>query len=211
MTQLATYPSENQLKTLAGRLAADAKVPKQNRPEFCDRIVNTVLAIRLRDRRSTVTIPGGMLIEAADAARELNKFYSRMNQTDRDWVEHIKSVQGSVFASGEINDLGTTISNISMLLDEALGRPPAVKPVKAFGRSHMARDRFFRELVFALLFAAAETGGHFTLNRNSPGGGTLALALSRLGTHLPKGLVASPPPLQTIRRLKLDFDRLHRF
>ena len=114
-----------------------------------------------------------------------------------------------MFAAGEINDLSTTILNISMLLDEALGRPPASKSAKVFGRSHMARDQIFRELVFALLFATEETGGHFTLNRNSPGGGTLALALSRLSEHLPKGL--APRPLITIRRLKEDFYRLRRF
>jgi hypothetical protein len=208
MPQFVTYPPTTQLKIVATRVAALAKA--DNRRKFRDQISNDILSLQKRDRRSTTTQPGGLLVEAADKARQLDKDFSEMNQTDREWVEYIKQVDGVVFAAGEIQDLGTTITNISMLLDAALGRPPASRPGAVLrGPAHVARDQGLREIVFALFAAAKETGGHFTVNKNSAGGGTLALALLRLRNHLPKDLVRQPLPLSTLQRLKTEFDKLH--
>jgi hypothetical protein len=201
---VAAYPPTAQLKISATRLATIAKVPANNCGEFCSRITGAVLRLRDRDRRSTGAKPGGLLIEAADAARKLDQAFSRMNKQDLKWVEHITQTQGQAqFAAGEISNLGATITNIHLLLQDAIGKPASLPKYLASG-SHKVADQMLRELVFDLLSAASDTGGRFTFNKNS-GGGTLADALNRLRQHLPKGLVPDPLPATTIQRLRMEF------
>ena len=116
------YPEPYRLNLVAQRIAKLAKVPKHYHHEFSERIVETVMHFRKWDRHS-----GGLLIEAADAARRLQDTFFRMNQSDRDWVEQVKPSQLQ-FLAGEINDLGSTINNIVLLLDGALGRPSRAPP-----------------------------------------------------------------------------------
>jgi hypothetical protein len=149
------------------------------------------------------------LIEAAQAARVLDKKFAGMNEHDRKWVDELKRTQGVVFAAGEINDLEATITNIAILLHDALGKSyPIPKHLEAVRDS--VKDQRLRELIFGLLSAASETGGRFTFNKNSVSG-SLAIALTQLRPHLPAGLVPDPLRATTIQRLKADFERLRTF
>jgi hypothetical protein len=201
-----SYPAKATLKIAARRLATSAKVPTGNQQQFCDRIVKLVLDLRESDRRTTGMKPGGRLIEAAEAARVLDKKFTGMNGHDRKWVEDIKRTKGVVFAAGEIEDLATTITNIAMLLYDALGKSYPVPKHLHIGRNRV-EDQRLRDLVFGLLSAASEAGGRFTYNKNAASG-SLATALSRLRRHLPPGLVARSLPGTTIQRLKTEFGRL---
>ncbi len=214
MASPPTYPPAAQLNVLAVRLAAKI-VPRRHLPGapqartddqhiLAERIVETVLRLRERDRRSTGQLVGGLLPQAADAARRLQDIYARMSQEDRDWVEHIKKTEMQ-FLAGEIQHIETTISNLSRLFHSALGvASPFPKPPKHRRRApdHIdrhdlhkklgmlkprVRDQMLRELVFGLLRAARDTGGELRFDKNS-GSGTLAETLCLLRT------VATSPP-----------------
>jgi hypothetical protein len=207
--QFVTYPPTAQLKILAWSLAELANA--NNRQECCDRIVNAVLDIRQRDRRSTATRPGEGLERAAKAAAQLDRELSSINEADREWVEHIKQSEALPFPDGQIGNPAATATNMSVLLHNALGKTsplPKYLRVGAPGRKlpPQVRDQMLRELVFDLLIAAEMTGGQFTLNKNSADG-TLAVALDRLRPYLPSGLVPDPVPVDTVQRLKADFFR----
>ena len=202
------YPAKAILGILAQRLARRATVPARNQQECGDRIVKLILGLRKRTHPSGRK-PGGRLIEAAQAARVLDKKFTGMNEHDRKWVDELKRTQGVVFAAGEINDLAATITNIAILLHDALGKSyPIPKHLEAVRDS--VKDQRLRELIFGLLSAASETGGRFTFNKNSVSG-SLAIALTQLRPHLPAGLVPDPLRATTIQRLKADFERLRTF
>ena len=210
------YPAPYQLNLVAQRIAKIAKVSTHYQHEFSERIVEIVMSLRKPHRSSAWGKPGGLLIEAADAARRLQDTFFRMNQRDRDWVEHVKQSQPQLqFVHGEVNDLGSAISNIVMLLDEALGRPSPVPRRIAkmnaalVGTLPKIRDQKLRELVFGLLSAATSTNGNLTFIKDKESG-TLAVALRLLRDHLPEGLVPDPLPSSTIQRVKTEFFRLRR-
>jgi hypothetical protein len=226
MPRAPTYPSNAELKIIAARIAKIAKAGdkeyfpsnKQYQQDvFRDRVIETVLRLRTRDRRSTVTRPVGFLIECANAARTLHKKFIRMKATDREWVEHIKQTQSQLLV-GELHDVETAILNMALLFDAALGRAtPVPKPPKSSARYALfaklgtfkprVRDQSLRELVFGLLAAARDTGGKLTFNVDSESG-TLANVLDHLRPYLPPGLVPQPIRSRTIVRLKNEFDRL---
>jgi hypothetical protein len=200
------YPAKATLEILAQRLATTAKVPADQQ-EFRDRIIELVLD--LRTRPSSGRKPGGRLIAAAEAARVLDKKFTGMNEHDRKWVDELKRTQGVVFAAGEINDLAATITNIAILLHDALGKSYPIPKHLEVVRDRV-KDQRLRELIFGLWSAASETGGRFTFNKNSVSG-SLAIALTQLRPHLPAGLVPDPLPAPTIQRLKAEFERLRTF
>jgi hypothetical protein len=145
------------------------------------------------------------LVDAADAARTLQKEFSRINKDDRDWIENIKQSELQ-FLAGEIHDVETTILNLSILLNAAAGRRSRLPPWLE-ENALKVRDQLFRDLVFGLLGAAEDNGGELTFNKNSETG-TLAEALDLLRGHVPPGLVPEPLPVATIQRLKTDSRRL---
>jgi hypothetical protein len=217
-----TYPPAAQLSVLTERLAKIAKVPTNYQHDFCERIIQTVLGVRNRDRRTTGQIVGGLLSEAADAARRLRDTYSRMSQEDRDWVDHIKRTQMQ-FTAGEIQHVEATISNLSMLLHSATGRAsPVPKPPRRAaqkGRHDLhkelgmleprVKNQILRELVFGLLHAARDAGGELDFNKNRDSGAlAVTLRLLRDGKYLPPDLVPDPLRGSTIQRLKDEFSRL---
>jgi hypothetical protein len=207
-----SYPFPNRLSIAVQLVAKLAKVPTNNQSEFCKRLSESVTSIRRWDRRSTGEVPDGPLLQAADASRRLQDAFFRMNKRDRDWIEHFRQFeQRYLFAAGEIDDLGATISNIAMLLHAALGKPlPVPRHIAKRFRAkeqHITRDRMLRELVFELLSAAWDTDGKLTFNMNS-GSGTLADSLCLLRDHLPEGLVTDPLHYRTIQRLKTEFLQL---
>ncbi|HEY5331649.1 MAG TPA: hypothetical protein VIJ79_17355 [Acidobacteriaceae bacterium] len=193
------------MRVIAQRLAAIAEVPPNYRVEFRGYVTNLVSMLWNRDRRSTDSKPGGKLIQAADAARALLDNYTKMNTTDRDWVEHIKQTQ-TQFIVGEIHNLQISIYHIALILNSAIGKPcPPPQIVKIAGGT--VRDQILREFLFGLLSAAAETRGKFTFDKNREGG-SLAQALDLLRNHLPAGSVPDPLPISTVQRLKSEFKRL---
>jgi hypothetical protein len=207
MPKPQTLPPPAVLRALALRLAKLAQVSQNYQNDFCERISRTLLTIFQWDRRSTGAKPGYKLVEAADAARILQKTFFRLKEQDRDWVEGIKQSQMQ-FTAGKIDDLETTILNLSMLLNQAVGRPsPVPRRLETVSRS--VKDQILRELVFGLLGAATDEGGIFTYDKNSETG-TLANALDLLRGHLPDGLVPEPLRASTIQRLKTEFYRLRR-
>ena len=209
-----SYPAPYRLNLVAQRIVKLAKVPTHYQHEFSERIVEIVMSLRKQHRSPAWGKPGGLLTEAADAARRLQDTFYRMNERDRGWVEHVKQSQQLLFAD-QINDLGSTISQIVVLLDAALGRPSPVPrhiakmSAALLGELPEIRDVRLRELVFGLLSAATRTGGKFTFIKDKESG-TLAVALRLLRDHLPEGLVPEPLPSSTIQRLKTVFFRLRR-
>jgi hypothetical protein len=193
------YPTKATLEILAQRLVTSADVPAENQQECRDRIIELVLD--LRTRPSSGRNPGGRLIAAAEAARVLDKKFSGMNEQDRKWVDELKRTQGVVFAAGEINDLAATITNIAILLHDALGKSYPIPKHLEVVRDRV-KDQRLRELIFGLWSAA--------FNKNSVSG-SLAIALTQLRPHLPAGLVPDPLPATTIQRLKAEFERLRTF
>jgi hypothetical protein len=203
------YPAQYKLNLAVQKIAKLAKVPRCYQHEFSEHIVEIVMTLREPHRSPEWGEPGGLLTEAADAARRLHDTFYRMNQRDRDWVEHVKQSQLQ-FVAWDINNLGWTISQIVLLLDGALGRPAPVPPhiaemtAKLVGKLPKIRDQKFRELVSGLLSAASDANGKLTFDVNRESG-TLADALRLLRDHLPEGLVADPPPARTIQRVKTAF------
>jgi hypothetical protein len=196
------------------KIAKLAKVPTGYRHEFSERIVEIVMSLRESHRGPEWGKPGGLLTEAADAARRLHDAVYRMNRRDRDWVEHVKQSQLQ-FVAWDINDLGWTLSQIVLLLDAALERPAPVPPhiaemsAKLLGQLPQIRDQKLLQLVSGLLSAASDANGKLTFNMNDESG-TLAVALRLLRDHLPEGLVADPLPSRTIQRVKTAFFRARR-
>jgi hypothetical protein len=208
------YPEPYRLNLVVQKIAKLAKVSKHYRHEFSERIVKIVMDLRKPHRSPDWGKPGGLLTEAADAARRLQDTFYRMNQRDRDWVEHVKQSQLQ-FVVWKIDDLGSAIWQIVLLLDAALGRLAPVPPhiakmnAKLVGELPEIRDRKLRELVFGLLAAASDANGKLTFNMNKESG-TLADALRLLRDHLPEGLVADPLLSRTIQRVKTAFFRARR-
>jgi hypothetical protein len=227
MTTQQKYPPAPQLRVLADRIAAKV-VPRthvKDKPQartdeqhiFAERLIATVLRVRDLDRRTTSGVAA--LRAAADAARRLQDAYSRMSKENRDWVEHIKRIQ-TQFSAGEIQDLETTIWNLSMLLHTALGKTtPTRKPPK-YSRAYAlykeegmfkprVKDQILRELVFGLLSAAQDTRGKFVFNKNKASGNLAeTLCVLRDGKYLPPNLVSNPLHPSTIQRLKDEYSRL---
>jgi hypothetical protein len=106
------YPAPYQLNLVVEKIAKLAKVPKHYRHEFCERIVKIVMNLRKPHRSPEHGKPGGLLTEAADAARRLQDTFSRMNKRDRAWVEHVKQSE-QLLVVDQITNLGSTISQIS--------------------------------------------------------------------------------------------------
>jgi hypothetical protein len=209
------YPTPFRLNLGAQRIAKLAEVPALHQHEFSERIIEIVMAFRKRHRSPEWGKPGGLLTEAADAARRLQDTFYRMNEWDRAWIEHVQQSEQLLFAD-RINDLGSTISQIVVLLHAALGRsPPVPRHIAKMsaklleGKSPKIRDQMLRELVFGLLAAATRTDGKLSFDMNKESG-TLAVALRILRDHLPEGLVPEPLPSRTIQRLKTQFFQLRR-
>jgi hypothetical protein len=197
------YPTKRELRVLAGQLADEAGVPRNNRQEFANRLVEIVLDLRKSYRGMTAS---KAVIEAAKAAGVLDRKFSRVKQPDREWVEKFKTDHGVVFAAGEIGDVATTITNVAILLHDALGksyRPSLPRQMRV--NKGRVNDQRLRDLVFGLLSAASANGGRFTFNKNSTSG-TLAVALDRLRRHLPPQLVPNPLHATTVQRLISEFN-----
>ena len=190
-------------------------MPTHYQHEFSERIVEIVIGLRKRHRSPEWGKPGGLLTEAADAARRLQDTFYRMNKRDRAWVEHVKQSEQLLFMD-QITDLGSTISQIVVLLDAALGRaspvPRHIAKMSAAllgGKLPKIRDQMLRELVIGLLSAATNTNGILTFDKNEESG-DLTKALRLLRDHLPEGLVPDPLPSSTIQRVKTAFFRHRR-
>ena len=173
------------------QLSTLAKVPTKYRREFREYISDNMLQIWKKDRRAQSREPAPALIEIAKAACTLQQRFYRLNNEDRDWVEHMKDFQ-VLFGGGEIHNLENTILNLALVFSQAAGMPaplpPHVEKMFGFGPQLKVRDQMLRELVFSLLSVAAEVGGEFTFDKNFQRG-TLVQALELLRNHLPKGLV----------------------
>jgi hypothetical protein len=231
MPKPATFPPLAQLKVQARRIAANVLPPirlpgrrplkrSHEQQSLAECIVETVLRVRDRDRRSTGQIVGTRLRGVAGHAKRLREAYSRLSQQDRDRIEHIKNTQAQ-FTAGAIQNVDATICNLSSLIHTALGKTtPIPKPLK---RDHKyalyqelgmlgpkANDQMLRELVFGLLHSAKDAGGELTFDKNNESG-SLATTLRGLrdGGHLPPGLVKDPLQSSMIQRLKSEFSRLN--
>jgi hypothetical protein len=73
-------------KDVALRVADIARVPAEQREQFCDLVYGTVRIV-WDWHRGESTEPGQALKDAADAVRSLHKQLSKLNQADRRWIE----------------------------------------------------------------------------------------------------------------------------
>jgi hypothetical protein len=152
--------------------------------------------------------PGPDLRKAAEATRSLLKSFDRLRQEDRDWVDNL-CAQSTLWGEG-IEGLNTTILNLAIVFNHAVGRPSPI-PRKSLVLNEKLgvkplsiRDQMFREIVIGLMNAAVENRGKFTLDSTCKTG-TLIEALDLLRCHLPEGLVPDDPPAGTIQRIKKQF------
>jgi hypothetical protein len=235
-TTQPAYPALALLCIVAEQLAKIAKAGnKEIHPEnkrhqqqvFSERVIETVLRVRMRDRPSAGVECGAMLPQAADLARQLQATYCAMGQRAREWLEHIKSTEMLFLAGGD--NIDAMIRNLVMVFHAALGEAsPVPAPPEKDGKGgknpkyvlyeqwgmldqERSQNQPLRDLVFGLLAAAAEAGGRLTF-RKEDASGTLAHALDRLRNYLPPGLVPADllPLASTIQRLKAEFNRLRR-
>jgi hypothetical protein len=213
MSKPGQHPPNALPKNVALKIANLFHVPKVERETFCDHLCTSMQRLWKRDRRATSSKPGAALRQAAEATRSLLKSFDKLRQEDRDWVDNF-CAQSTLFGEG-IERLDTTILNLAIVFNHAVGRPSPI-PRKLLALSEKlgveplsVRDQMFREVVTGLMTAAAENRGKFTLDSTSKTG-TLIEALDLLRDHLPEGLVRYDPPAGTIQRIKKQFWELRR-
>jgi hypothetical protein len=192
---------------VALKIANYAGVPKHERESFCKDLSDR--ALRFWKRRALSSPKQSpALISAAQKARALHKQFYSLNEEDRKRIENIRD-SAAQFEAGEIRHLESTILNLTTLFNDAAGRASPLPPHLAKKSGRRIKDQILREVVFALLSAAAEARGEFTSNKNTQKG-TLFDALDALRPHLPKGAVPNALPFATIQTLKVEFFRLRR-
>ena len=155
-------------KNVALEIADLFHVPKVEREPFCDYLSSSMQSLWNRDRRATSSKPGTALREAAKATRSLLKSFDRLRQEDRDWVESL-CAQSTLWGEG-IERLDTTILNLAIVFNHAVGRPSPI-PRKSLVLNEKlgveplsVRDQMFREIIIGLMNAAVENRGKFTLD-----------------------------------------------
>jgi hypothetical protein len=187
------------------RVADLARVPDEDREEFCDVIQLPVQLIWELNRRTTGTEAQKALIRATEAARALHEAFDNLSPDDREWVE-------GTWAKWPLYKkwlpvLPRSVDALAHLFSIAANKaPPQGKsgPHKRGRRSGDVKDLSFRQFVHYLLVVTEDwCGGTLTLDKNYEKG-TLIEAIEILHPYLPAGTVPDPLPLQTIQRVKAN-------
>jgi hypothetical protein len=199
------------------RVAAKAKIPDNDREQFCDYVCETVELIRKLDRRAVSSKPGDALVHAARAARALNEAVCSLKTPDRDWVNVIADkhpalaqetrISGITTELFQTNELNQTVWLLATLFNFAVNQAsPAVpgkvgEPGRKSKKSGIGRDMMFEFLLGRLLTATAEAHGRLSFNKNS-GKGTFVQALDILRKLLPRGVIPAALNFSAIQQIK---------
>jgi hypothetical protein len=191
-------------KDVALQVAECARVPPEERDQFCDLVYGTMLSVWERDRRGLPSKPGQALRQAEKAARILHEAFGGLNQDDRKWVERL--LAQNPWYQKCLSELPLTIWRLAHLFSTAMGKAPppgpgnTVRPGLKGRRVGSVKDATFRNLVRHLMVDALETGGQLKFDKTS-GTGSLIEALRILRPYLPEGVVPLVPPSGTIQFL----------
>ena len=92
-------------RAVALQVAELARVPLEERDQFCDLVYGTMQTAWDWHRSALPTGPGQSLVDAADAARILHKQLGKLKEADRLWVERLvtQTIPDRTRASGSNN------------------------------------------------------------------------------------------------------------
>jgi hypothetical protein len=187
------------------RLARLARVPVQNREQFCDLIQLPLRLVWKLDRRAQGTTAGAALTRAAAAARAFHESFAQLNEDDRKWVDGL--VASSFEYQTALPALPRQIRELEHLFSIAVGKAPlmdAAWPAKDGKRKGDVKDLAFTEFIHYLVAIAEDWyGGQLTYDKNYETG-TLIEAIDILRPYLPKRLAQTPLSSSTIRRIKSE-------
>lgn len=196
-------------KDVALQVAELARVPREERDQFCDLLYGTVQ--KVWDWASG-TEPGQALVDAADAARTLDKQLGKLNKSDRLWVERLVAQTipdentrawfernhghriDLPWYDGGLAGLQLTVYRLAHLFSVAVGKSPPKGPDKSSAaRSRTVKDVISQNFVRDLLIDADQTGGTLTFEKNSRTG-TLIDAIKVLkNTYLRESIQKNCP------------------
>lgn len=212
---LPIQPPLERLRDVALQVATIARVPTEEREEFCQRVCGSMQMIWERDRRAVTPKPGHALLKAADAASTLNEALGSLNKVDREWIERLLALEP--WSEGRLRSLSETVWLLAFLFSSAIGGSipevsgKAVLREKSGRRKGTVKDMMFEVFIHHILVHVTEASGELTFDKNA-GTGTLVDALNIFRLCLPKGFVPNALPLSTIQKLKTKHSKFrHRF
>ena len=188
------------------RVADLARVPNEDREEFCDVIQLPVQLIWELDRRATGTKAQEALIRATEAARALHEAFDNLTPEDRQWVER-------TWAKWPLYEkwlpaLPRSIEALAHLFSVAVNKAPqqgSPGPHRRGRRSGDVKDLSFRQFVHYLLAVTEDwCGGTLTLDKNYKSG-TLIEVIELLRPYLPELVVPLPflwKPSKGLKRIQ---------
>jgi hypothetical protein len=207
-------------KDVTLRVADVARVPAEERDQFCDLVYGTVRIVWEWSRDAMSTEPGQALVDAAAAARFLHKQLGKLNKADRMWVERLvaqtipdKTTREWLerdlghridlpWHDGGLGGLQLTVYRLAHLFSIAVGKSPPKGPDRnPAARSRTVKDVISQNFVRNLLIDADQTGGTLTFEKNA-GRGTLIDAIKLLTEHLPEGIAPEKLSMSTLQRIK---------
>ena len=202
-------PSTGVLKKLPGsvalKIARCFKIPEHEENLFYEYLVSRISKIL---ERAPITKPSVALRKAATATRALQKEFDNMQEEDRDCIERIVG-HSTLWGEGSF-EVKSAIKNLNIVFNHAVGKSApvsrgSIKLNRMLGVQPLAvKDQPFKEIVFALMAAATEHRGKFTLDSTCKTG-SLIDALDFIRPYLPDGAVPNEPPAGTIQKIKKQF------
>jgi hypothetical protein len=207
-------------KDVALQVAEVARVPLEERDQFCDLVYGTVQIAWDWYRGALSTEPGQALVDAANAARILHKQLGKLKEADRLWVERlvIQTIPDKdtrewlerlyrrridlPWYDGGLSGLQLTVYRLAHLFSIAVGKSPPKGPDKGSAeRNRTVKDVISQNFVRDLLIDADQTGGTLTFEKNVRSG-TLIDAVTLLTEHLPEGVNPEKLSASTLQRIK---------
>jgi hypothetical protein len=213
-------PSSVLTKEVALQVAELARVPCENQDQFCDLLYGTVQ--KVWDWASGAE-PGQALVDAANAARILDKQLGKLNKSDRLWVERLVAQTipdentrewfernhghriDLPWYDGGLAGLQQTAYRLAHLFSIAVNKSAPKGPGKSSAdRNRTVKDVISQNFVRDLLIDADQTGGTLSLQRNAETG-SLIDAIECLTKHLPEGVNAGNLSKMTLQRIKRGY------
>jgi hypothetical protein len=198
-------------KDVAMQVADLARIPTEERDQFCELVQGTVEIVWQLDRRARSSKPSQAMDEAAQAARSLHKAFLKLNKEDRERLDSLLAPNS--YYTGRLRELPLTVWRLAHLFSTAVGKSlsAAVQDVstrKRDWRQRTVKDVTFENFISHLLVDVSETGGYLTFTK-SGGTGTLIAALGILRDHLPAGVVPEPLRSGTIQKIKTNYRKFY--
>jgi len=214
------HPSSVLPKDVALQVAELARVPPEERDQFCDLLYGSMQNVLGWSGGALSTKPGQALVDAADAVRVLYKQLGKLKETDRlrverlvvqtipdkdtrEWLEqrHRRRIDLPWYDRG-LNGLQWTVYKLAHLFSVAVGKsPPKGLDKSPASRNRTVKDVISQNFVRDLLIDVDQTGGMLTLEKHG-GEGTLIDAIQLLTEYLPEGVAPEKLSWSTLQRIK---------